>query len=85
MGGNLFYWFQWANGGKFVDHHDALEQWPRMVYDFLEAAITFDEPTGVKTQIDGKRQKPNTDFYVGNQIRKFTYLFLFNCITACFA
>lgn len=72
--GRLLYWVEWANGGKIVESHEAVSQWPRLVKDFLEPCLTFGMPSGVKRQIDSKRKKVNDDkpdFYVGNQIGKY--------------
>lgn len=73
VSGRLLYWVEWANGGKFVENHKAVSQWPRLVKEFLEPRLTFGMPSGVKHQVGGKRKKADDDepdFYVGNQIGK---------------
>lgn len=73
VSGRLVYWIEWANGGMFVESHDAVSQWPRLVKDFLEPRLTFGMPSGLIHQVGGKRKKAGDhepDFYVGNQMGK---------------
>lgn len=91
VSGRLVYWIEWGNGGKFVESHDAVSQWPRLVKDFLEPRLTFGMPSGLNRQIGGKRRKADDyepDFYVGSQMGKycplticilFPKLYVFEC------
>lgn len=74
--GQLFYWVEWANGGKFVNESEVLEKWPRLMYDYLESKVQFCNPTGLKKEVDGKRSKSG-DYFIGKQMGEFFILLLF--------
>lgn len=38
----LQYWFKWPNqNGKFVEEDEAIEKWPRLVYDYFVANLQW--------------------------------------------
>lgn len=38
---NKLYWFEWVNGGRFIEKTEAIDSWPRMVIEYLEERLTW--------------------------------------------
>lgn len=72
VSGNLEFWCQWPNGGKFVASAEVAEKWPLLLLNFLESKIRFEEPVGQLTQLDHRKgcKKTANPFFVGAQMGK---------------
>lgn len=70
--GHLQYWCRWPAGGKFIEATEVAEKWPKMLLDFLEERIQYENPiSGNIHQFKKKNDKAFQSFFVGQQMGKF--------------
>lgn len=76
--GVLNYWFEWAQQkGKFVASDEAITNWPRLVFQFLESKLVWtDDNSTPHLEEIMKLQRLNqlSKICVGNQMSKFFYI-----------
>lgn len=75
VGGIINYWFEWPQQkGKFVESSEAMENWPRLVFNFLESKLVWSDECQYQRNVDEieklKRTKKLNDVFIGHKMGK---------------